>query len=108
MKKLEGNGIWESSRMILPEHQEAIRRAQREKLRRETPLPDEQAWEEWARMLQESHDHGQLVRISVFDPFEDVRVTGPVLRIDPQLRRLRIGEDWIRFEDIVGVEMSCA
>ena len=108
MKKLEGNGIWESSRMILPEHKEAIRRAQREKLRREKPLPDEQAWEEWARLLQESRETGRPVTVSIYDPFEDIHITGQVLRIDPQLRRLRIGEDWIRYEDIVGVEMSCA
>ncbi|WP_340014636.1 YolD-like family protein [Paenibacillus sp. FSL K6-1318] len=42
MGKLEGNGIFESSRMILPEHREAMLRHQKEQQRRGKPIMDEQ------------------------------------------------------------------
>lgn len=37
-KKLEGNGLWESSRMMLPEHKETIIRRQLEEGRKNKPV----------------------------------------------------------------------
>jgi hypothetical protein len=39
-KKLEGNGLWESSRMMLPEHKSRIRKNERETQRRIKPVLD--------------------------------------------------------------------
>ncbi|MET3207228.1 UNVERIFIED_CONTAM: hypothetical protein ABIC26_000162 [Paenibacillus sp. PvR008] len=36
-KKLEGNGIWESSRIIIPEHKEAYLRLMKDRQRRGKP-----------------------------------------------------------------------
>jgi hypothetical protein len=105
-KKLEGNGIWESSRMMLPEHKERIRQWRKELKTHEKPIPDEQAWEEWGRLIQESQDHSRLITITVYDKFEDIVVTGEVHRIDPQQQRLLFlhgQRTWIPFEDIIGV-----
>lgn len=44
-KKLEGNGLWESNRMMLPEHKEAIIRQQHEEGRKAKPTPDSQELE---------------------------------------------------------------
>lgn len=41
-KKLEGNGLWESSRMMLPEHKEAINRQQNKEGRKVRPTLDAQ------------------------------------------------------------------
>lgn len=41
-KKLEGNGLWESSRMMLPEHKETIIYKQHEEGRKQRPELDAQ------------------------------------------------------------------
>lgn len=106
-KKLEGNGLWESSRMMLPEHKERIRswRAEVES-RHEKPIPDEQAWEEWGRLMQESLEHGRLITLTVYDPYQDVVVTGQVHRIDQMQQRILFlhgQKTWVPFEDIIDV-----
>ncbi|MFK4302332.1 hypothetical protein ABH892_002436 [Paenibacillus sp. RC254] len=41
-KKLEGNGIWESSRIIIPEHKEAYLKLMKDRQRRGKPELDDQ------------------------------------------------------------------
>lgn len=41
-KKLEGNGLWESSRIILPEHKEGYLRLMKDRQRRGKPELDDQ------------------------------------------------------------------
>ncbi|MGN7761270.1 YolD-like family protein [Paenibacillus sp. 22594] len=45
-EKLEGNSLWESSRMMLTEHKSLIRNDKREMLRRMKPVLNEQKLEE--------------------------------------------------------------
>lgn len=106
-KKLEGNGLWESSRMMLPEHKERIRKWRQDvERRREKPIPDEQAWEEWGRLLQESLQTSRFITITVFKPYEDLELTGQVHRFDQGMQRILFlhGQNtWVKFEDIIGV-----
>ncbi|WP_397386306.1 YolD-like family protein [Paenibacillus sp. VCA1] len=53
-KKLEGNGLFESSRMILPEHREAYNRYMTHKDLRPKPVIDEQEWQQIGQALQDS------------------------------------------------------
>lgn len=41
-KKLEGNGLWEGSRMILPEHKRRIIQDEQQQMKKERPVLDEQ------------------------------------------------------------------
>jgi hypothetical protein len=95
-RKLEGNGLWESSRMMLPEHKNRIRSDERETLRREQPVLDEQKWEEIERTLLLSLRNHVRVSIVLFDPFEDEVLSGFVTSIHAHTREIKLqwAEDW--------------
>lgn len=99
------NLLWESSRIILPEHREALIEWRKKRNMKQKPVLDEQAWEEYARLIQESMQTGRLVTVHVYDPYEDIKITGQVVQIDRQ--RIRFTHDykktWIPFEDILSV-----
>lgn len=106
-KKLSNNGLWESSRMIIPQHKEALLRHQGERHRSERPQLDEQAWEEIGEQLQRSMMDREAITLNLFDPFERRTIAGIVVDIDMIGQRIRINEGderyWIRAEDILGV-----
>jgi len=95
-RKLEGNGLWESSRMMLPEHKSRIRSDERETMRREKPILDEQKWEEIERTLLLSLRNHVRVSIVLFDPYEDVVLSGFVTSIHAHTREIKLqwAEDW--------------
>ncbi|KKO54491.1 YolD-like family protein [Paenibacillus sp. DMB20] len=105
-KKLEGNGLWESSRMMLPEHKEAINRQQNEEGRKSRPSLDVQEIELIENALAESfHDHRKIT-IRLFDENEDTELRGIVTTIHTFRREIKLaiapGDwQWIRVEDIV-------
>ncbi|MFS0837286.1 YolD-like family protein [Paenibacillus sp. 1P03SA] len=106
-KKLEGNGLYESSRMILPEHKEAIQRQLRDLNRRTKPILDEQAWEMMLLEIVDARSAGKEITLVIFEPFEDKELRGKVTKFDMQLRRVRLDYDddwdWIKWDDIVSV-----
>jgi len=108
-KKLQGNGLFESSRMMLPEHREAYIRHQQQLVRRQPPLIDPQAAEEMAAALTAAVNSGSCVTITLFGDPEDIRLTGRVLQIDPARRQIRLKEheddhpQWIRLDQIIRV-----
>jgi nucleoid DNA-binding protein len=108
-KKLEGNGLWESSRMMLPEHKERIRSRRKEMNRKQRPELDALELERFYRLLAESAAEGTQVRLTLFGEFEDQHRSGTVSRIDALHGRvkLRVGseeEEWFEVRDLVGVD----
>ncbi|GGF87897.1 YolD-like family protein [Paenibacillus aceti] len=108
--KLYGNGLWESSRMMLPEHKEAIlssNRVLKKKLRAEL---DEQELERVSRILMESLEEGREVKLLLFGEYEDQELRGTVIRVDSGRRRicLRAGSEqiWVLWRDIVSAECA--
>lgn len=106
-KKLEGNGVWESSRMMLPEHKQRIIDEELEQLRRQKPVLDPQAVEEIERALAQSMEDHSPVTLSLFAPFEDNLARGIVMQLDRQRGiKLRWSEDdwdWIRMDEVISV-----
>ncbi|MEC0234097.1 YolD-like family protein [Paenibacillus kribbensis] len=107
-KKLEGNGFWESSRIILPEHREGYLRLMREEQRRNKPELDEQETRLIERALIDSYNRRTEVMVSIFDPFDDTTMTGVVTSVNTARREIKLsrGEDdfsWIKLEDIISV-----
>ncbi|MGN7359998.1 YolD-like family protein [Paenibacillus sp. SAF-054] len=104
-KKLEGNGLFESSRLMLPEHREAYNRQFLTKDPKPKPVIDEQEWQMIGQALQESFEEHARVDIELFDPYEEKKVSGYVTVINNFLGeiKLRYGDDWdwIKFEDII-------
>ncbi|OAB34277.1 hypothetical protein PMSD_15025 [Paenibacillus macquariensis subsp. defensor] len=106
-KKLQGNGVYESSRFIIPQHREAaVRQAQN---RRVKPSLDEQQWEMVAQALSESIREHVPVTIHVFGAFENREVIGMVTRVDTYGKQVKLsfGDDfeWIKYEDIIAAEV---
>ncbi|MDT3426444.1 hypothetical protein J2Z22_001970 [Paenibacillus forsythiae] len=95
-KKLEGNGLWESSRMMLPEHKSRILEDRKEMLRRQQPVLDDQKQEEMERMLMLSLREHVRVTVVLFGSFEDVRLSGFVTSIHAHTREIKLqwADEW--------------
>ncbi|RJX40981.1 YolD-like family protein [Paenibacillus pinisoli] len=105
-KKLEGNGLWESSRMMLPEHKAAIN-DHSESLKRRTRIElDEQEWEHVSRVVSESLLRRQPVAVRLFHPFELLTVIGIVDRVDELKGRFMVDGEWFPIRDIEGAAME--
>ncbi|HEY4390437.1 MAG TPA: YolD-like family protein [Paenibacillus sp.] len=108
--KLQGNGMWESSRMMLPEHKEAILRSNRHLQKRTRVQLDEQELERVSRILMESLHEGREIALRLFDEYEDRGLYGTVTRLDPGGRRVCLqtdsGMEWVLWRDIVSAEFA--
>lgn len=109
-KKLQGNGIYESSRFIIPQHREAAVKQAQEINRRTKPTLDEQQWEMVNLALSESIREHVPVTLQVFYPFENREVIGMVTRVNMYLKEVKItfeDDDYelIKFEDIISAEV---
>ncbi|UNK20259.1 YolD-like family protein [Paenibacillus sp. N3/727] len=101
MKKLTGNGLWESSRMMLFEHRDAILAKQEQKHKQEHPFLDEQQVEWIAEKLSLAYHNKGAVQLQVFGEYGDYNVTGMVDRIDSFKQRIYIHGSWIPLCDIL-------
>jgi hypothetical protein len=108
-KKLRGNGIWEASRMMLPQHKEAIRSHRVALGARPRPELDEQRLEELALKLAEAEQSKALTAITVFGVYQDETSVGTVEKLDSIGRYVKLvcNEEtvWIPFGDIIHVEI---
>ncbi|MCM3171263.1 MULTISPECIES: YolD-like family protein [Paenibacillus] len=92
-KKLQQNGLFESSRMMLPEHREAYILHQEQLAPRTRPSLDSQAAEEMSRLLSDSMVLGDIITITLFHEYDDIRITGQVLRMNRPARTLKLLTD---------------
>lgn len=106
-KKLRGNGLWEASRMMLPEHKSAIRSHRAQLNERQRPELDEQRLEELSAALAEALESGRAAAVTTFGAYGNETTIGVVERIDPLLRLVKLtsAEEtvWVPFADIVHV-----
>ncbi|QGQ96143.1 YolD-like family protein [Paenibacillus psychroresistens] len=106
-KKLEKNGQWESSRMMLPEHREAILEQNRSLKKKVKPEMDEQVQEEILRAIGVSMWLNLPMTFVLYDEIADYELTGIAVKIDTSNRMVKVreaaDESWIKFVDIVGV-----
>lgn len=105
--KLTGNGLFESSRMMLPEHKEAYNMYRRGLARKERPELDEQEIERMSFLLNEALHEASLVRITLFDPYQQREQIGKVVQLDSNLCRVKLAMDdecyWLSWTEIVGI-----
>jgi len=102
-KKLEGNGIWESSRMMLPEHVKTIIQ-HKEWFKRdpqERPTLDEQEIEDMSRKLYESKEEQTSVTV---ERWERNPARGVVQLIDMRKRIIVVGQEIVKIDEVIGVE----
>jgi hypothetical protein len=105
--KLEENGLWESSRMMLPEHTERIIVENSEFKHKRLPRPtlDEQEWEQIMRVLMESLGTRVSAHFQLYDEYEDSAAIGIVERVDPYRRMFLVDGEWFKMSDIIGAEI---
>ncbi|SEC43335.1 YolD-like family protein [Paenibacillus sp. GP183] len=77
-KKLEANGLWESSRMMLPEHKDVTRRQAKQTDRLVKPTLDDQEVEIISTVLFQSHRNQKVVRLTLYGEYDLRSVTGIV------------------------------
>ncbi|MFB5761075.1 YolD-like family protein [Paenibacillus medicaginis] len=105
-KKLNGNGIFEGSRFILPEFREAYEAQMREQERRGKPALDDQEMQLIEQALIESYNRRVPITVVVFNPFDDEELRGIVTSVNTSLREVKLirgDEDcsWIKLEEII-------
>lgn len=83
-KKLQGNGLFESSRMMLPEHKEAYLWHQQQLHKEKTPPDlDPQQLEFISQTMTQSMRNRTAITIVLFGEFGRRTITGKITRIDP-------------------------
>jgi hypothetical protein len=111
-KKLKDNGLWEASRMMLPEHkQEIINHRQRQEWELENRLPelDEQELESINYQLQTSVVRNKAVEVTYWDNAKGIckiwgiakQLKGDTFKIVSDLN-LAV----IRYENVINVEIG--
>jgi hypothetical protein len=102
------NLMWESSRMMLPEHAEALLKQARKRSKKEKPELDEQHLEELDRRIVQAYRSQKRVTVKVFGEWEVRNLTGQIIRIDPYKRQIRLkaGEAyfWLKWDDLLEVD----
>lgn len=98
------NVIWESSRMMLPEHKERIIEHRRELNRKERVELAAEEWEQIERVMSQSLEQRRPIRIRLYDPFEELLVIGIVDRIDARRGRFLVDGYWFTVGDIESAE----
>lgn len=101
-----GNGMWESSRFMLPEHVEGINKLQREQLRQPRKVLADHELEQINRVIQLSMQQRVPISIKMYHPFEQLRVVGAVENISKLYGQFKVNGDWFSTDDIVGVESA--
>jgi len=84
------NLLWEGSRMMLPEHKEAIITKYNEKTVKQKPQLDEQKLDEIAAFIQESYRNAVFVKITTFDYYEEQQYIGVVTALDANYKHLKL------------------
>ncbi|RXZ77269.1 YolD-like family protein [Paenibacillaceae bacterium] len=105
-KKLEGNGMWETSRMMIPEHVRAANLYRKEQRKRQRIQLDDQELELFGLAIAESKEQRKEIAIKIFDEWEQLRVVGVVDRIDYYKRRFMVDGEWFFLVDVENVDIS--
>lgn len=103
MKKLTGNGLWESSRMMLFEHRDAIIEKQSQRRHKVRPVLDEQWAAYMMEKLSEAYQQEQPVQMRIFGTIQDEMMIGTISRINPITGRIQVDDRWIAVSEIMEI-----
>lgn len=103
-----GNLLWEGSRMMLPEHREGLLDRRREQRKQDMPDLDEDQQTIIDQAIGMSLYSKSEITLTIYNPFEDRRLMGYVVRIDQHRGRVLLqtdeGDEWIKLLDIIKAE----
>jgi len=89
-EKLEGNGLFESSRFIMPQHREALNEQARLKLLKPRPELDPQELDFIAQAIGESYSQGTSVSLELYNEYEEKIVTGVVVGLEQSMTKVKL------------------
>lgn len=111
-KLTEGSNVmWESSRMMLPEHVQAIHEWQVEGSKDVKPLVDEQQLEQFTQLIHEARENHLNVQIKIWKNGYFYTKKGIIHDMDQQLQTLRLimeeelGMKNIKIDAIIDIEI---
>jgi hypothetical protein len=101
---------WESSRMMLPEHVEALNRHKVDKLKIKKPILDDQEIEEIGQKLGESLEDHSPVNVSYFKSGFIKEMKGIVTKLEPITRQITLinyecDQQNLTFDKVVSVDL---
>lgn len=106
--KLTGNGMWESSRMMLPEHKLDYEKFRKEEKRMSKPTLLEDEIEEIVYGINESFGNSLTTTIEVFGELGNRKVSGIVAEVNQYSKKIKIvfddGYEYIDFDEIMRVK----
>ncbi|MNI71520.1 YolD-like protein [compost metagenome] len=113
-KKLEQNGLWESSRMMLPQHKESAIRNHKKIHRIERLVLDEQEVHRISATLSRSQMYKKTIQVTIYDVYTPRTLTGIVTRSQHSDFRLDTVDplsgladwEWISYKDVLRAELS--
>ena len=109
-KRLQGNGLFESSRMMLPEHKEEYGRYRQRLSQKNRPDLDEQMRQHLSDTLGRALRTKARLAVTVFEGGEYRTVAGRIRKWDAQSGRLlvssRQGDVSVRIVDIVDADIA--
>ncbi|OPA77848.1 hypothetical protein BVG16_13865 [Paenibacillus selenitireducens] len=107
-KKLDGNGLFESSRFIMPQHREALNEQARQKLLNSRPELDPQELDMIAQAIDDSYSEGTQLGLELFDEYNNMVINGVIIGVNQQrgIVQLDINGEIkdIKLKNIIGVK----
>lgn len=104
------NLMWESSRMMLPEHKQVLRAHQKELKKQVKPILDEQQIMLFSEQLAEARYFKKTIKIKVFDPYQTLYVSGKVMKVDQLEQRIKLvtidGINWVSLDEIMDLTVE--
>lgn len=107
-KKLTGNGLFDSSRFMLPEHSERIRQHYIEEKRKAKPVLDDQEVQLIEQAIIDSYNTRTPITLVIFGPFDNNVISGVVVSINAGRREVKLSNEtgeysWIKLEDVISI-----
>ncbi|MDO7905232.1 YolD-like family protein [Paenibacillus sp. JX-17] len=106
MKKLTGNGLWESSRMMLFEHRDALLNKKAERQHKAHPVLDEQHANMIAEQISEAYREQHPVQLRIYGEYEDSVISGIVTKVNPWELKVQIDGHWVPLADILEISLD--
>ena len=109
-KHLErGNKLWESHRMFLPEHKQALTKKKKEQQVVDPPLLDEDKMEQLNWLLLQSITYGYPITITYFTMYGPEKFIGKITKIHQYEKWLQIVNDddtlILEFKNVLDCEL---
>jgi hypothetical protein len=85
------NDRWSASSFMMPQHLQALQQQRQAEKKYTKPEIDEQQWEEWSRMIEESMNDFLPIIIWVAESYGPEPIRGHIVKVDPYSKLIRLG-----------------